>query len=230
MQLSLVGNSPFVFWAFVHSASGHRIAVLVFVHYPTTLLLCIPACVAYGVDLVLRFRTAKVDKARVVRARYFDCGITELSISTGSNFGSIAAPAQFITIHLPALDSLSPSAAEILSLQHHPFSISSRLLGADGAVDGFTLHIKDMGKGTWTHSLATHHDKLNGVDVHVDGPFGHLSPQLGHHRAVFLVVRVPQFFAAVMYLTNSLSSAVRRYWSDANDQYASSSCGSLFVG
>jgi predicted ferric reductase len=162
---------------------------MIFVHYPTTLLMCIPAGVAYAIDLILRYRTARGDNtATIVQARRFGCGVTELTITPAARFGSLDTPAQFVTIHLAALDSVLPGLAGCgVSLQHHPFSVSSRVYDDAGVATGFTLHIKDMGNDGWTHQLSVRHREVVGTAAHIDGPFGRLSPRLGHHRVAFLV-------------------------------------------
>merc|ERR1719183_562919 len=75
-----------------------------FIHYPTTMLLCIPAALAYAVDLALRFRYSRLGRGQVIAAEYFEEGeITKLTLQPGKNFRPVGA-GNFITINLHVLD------------------------------------------------------------------------------------------------------------------------------
>lgn len=176
---------------------------MVFVHYPTTILLCTPAIAAYAWDLAQRYRIARsggegapknasggAAAATVVSATWHAAaGVTELVIEPGPHMPSLDAPMTFATIHCDEIDLRSAFAPRGLGVEEHPFSISSRTFAREAGDRRFTLHIKDMGEGQWTNRLGkkAQSGALDGIACRVDGPFGRASPALGAHRAVFLV-------------------------------------------
>jgi predicted ferric reductase len=80
-----------------------------------------------------------------------------------SPFGYLAG--QYVFVNVPAI-SLT---------QWHPFTISSPPT-QPGVEFELTVHAKDMGKGTWTHSLAELAKTSTTVEVKLDGPYGKPAP------------------------------------------------------
>eukprot|EP00998_Keelungia_sp_KM082_P008085 NODE_426_length_1964_cov_54.425150_g419_i0.p1 GENE.NODE_426_length_1964_cov_54.425150_g419_i0~~NODE_426_length_1964_cov_54.425150_g419_i0.p1 ORF type:complete len:608 (-),score=139.28 NODE_426_length_1964_cov_54.425150_g419_i0:7-1830(-) len=97
--------------------------------------------------------------------------IVELSMSTPRPFKYMAG--QYLFINVPGIS----------LLQWHPFTISSSPL--DCLV---TLHIKSMGRGTWTQKLLQRaiEGKLEGTAVALDGPVGHSVPFTDYDKVVLV--------------------------------------------
>jgi len=73
---------------------------------------------------------------------------------------------QFCFINIP----------EISKFQWHPFSVSCSPIFADSSEPGshkLTFHLKDFGKNSWTHDLATlANTQRSDITINVDGPYG----------------------------------------------------------
>ena len=143
--------------------------LMVFIHYPTTIILCLPAVAAHSVDLILRSKSlGKIEEATF----YEDAEVTRLVIHPPQGFAPPTA-GSWVVIGIPSLveDCQGSSRPR---LEMHPFSVSSTR--HDGT---FTLHIKDMGHGTWTAALGAAAERLKDADIAIEGPFGRLNPKLG---------------------------------------------------
>ena len=175
--------------------------IFAMMHYPTLLFLCIPSFAAYAIDLSLRYRRFGV--STIVEATETPAGITRLKIRPAKAITMEGG--EFVTIGLSVLD-------RSFSFEHHPFSVSSHC--DDGC---FTLHIKDFGEGTWTHSLAEAASTLATEMVRVDGPFGRLPVPLGGKHVSYLVgggVGVtPLMHMVQIALEQKLTGKIKFIWS-----------------
>ena len=91
------------------------------------------------------------------------------------------APGQYVFVNVPALS----------VLQWHPFSVSSAVeQSEEGAT--FTLHLLDMGKGTFTSQVcdllaASEYSGAAQLKVSVDGPYGSLTLPYQRYPTLLLV-------------------------------------------
>lgn len=181
----------------------HMLYVIVYVftwiHYPTTMILSLPAILLYLFDLVVR-RVRMWVPHKAVLTHFGEAQITEVKILVEnkptplfpcSTLVGLRLPqwrpwaGSWVTVQIPMVEKNSFDRA--IRLQHHPFSVSSctELQGGDFEL---TLHCKDMGEGCWTNQLVSAAlNSVGEVKVYVDGPFGSLSPSLSTHENVFLV-------------------------------------------
>jgi len=121
----------------------------------------------YLIDIVFRIWTIAFKKGSLVSVKPEDFEVTRVEIRK-NNFKFEGG--QFVLVSFP----------QINPAEWHPFSISSKT-----GPDTFTLHVKDMGPGTFTNRLRTRASELN--KVLVDGPYGKTSLDTKHYRDVVLV-------------------------------------------
>jgi len=92
---------------------------MVFIHYPTTLVLCAPTVLLCGLDLLLRRRASGMcGGGRIIAACHYQAaGVTQLTIQAPPQLGKLS-PGHFVTLHIPMLDKSR------LHQECHPFSVS----------------------------------------------------------------------------------------------------------
>eukprot|EP00742_Colponemidia_sp_Colp-10_P009417 GILJ01010266.1.p1 GENE.GILJ01010266.1~~GILJ01010266.1.p1 ORF type:complete len:799 (-),score=93.67 GILJ01010266.1:147-2372(-) len=117
----------------------------------------------YVVDRVIRFYRSRCQNAEIISMSK-EGEITKLVVRMNGKDGYLRYQAgQYAFINIPSLS----------LLQWHPFTISSRPGEAL-----LTFHIKDMGRGTFTHQLGKFAEdsasvsQYNAVQILVDGPYG----------------------------------------------------------
>jgi len=155
-----------------------------------------PGFALWLIDVVLRIVSLS-RKTRLLSIRKHPGGIVEMQLQR-KRFKF--TPGQYVFLTVPAIS----------KTQSHPFSISSA-----PSVDGvFTLHVKDMGLGTFTHRLGLFADDVANYSseelsrtfpVAVDGPYGRLSVPLDQYAAiVFLAggIGVTPFVSIFSHLSN----------------------------
>ena len=134
---------------------------LIWIHYPTTILLSFPSVSLHLIDALLRIRSSR--RATLVSACYLsEALLTRIEVHV-PNFGKVH-PGQFVVLRLPQLESFAIE-------EQHPFSIASY----NDAAKTVTLYVRNMGAGTFTHALARNADALIPKrPISIQGPYGAL--------------------------------------------------------
>ena len=120
-------------------------------------------------------------KSEVKEATQLPGGVAKLVVSTGDNM--VYEPGQYVWIAFALKD--GPEALQ--SLSFHPYSISSAHAPGDKT---YTLHIKDMGPGSWSEAVVK--ASADGADAfkggcRVGGPSGRFSIEPSHFERIVLV-------------------------------------------
>jgi predicted ferric reductase len=136
----------------------------------------------FYVDAGVRFYMKFMRKSKVEAASVLPGGVVKLTISTGASMAYEAG--QYVWLALPGL----PCSEMLPSLSFHPYSISSAYAPGDKT---YTLHIKNMGPGTWSEAVELA-AAASGVDAfkggcRIGGPAGRFSIHPGHFARIVLV-------------------------------------------
>ena len=120
-------------------------------------------------------------KSEVREATALPGGVAKLVVSTGDNM--VYEPGQYVWIAF----ALKDGPEELQSLSFHPYSISSAHAPGDKT---YTLHIKDMGPGSWSEAVVK--ASAQGAEAfkggcRVGGPSGRFSIDPTHFERIVLV-------------------------------------------
>jgi len=143
-----------------------------------TLYVILVPIILYLIDRIIRLYRIYGNPSTVVSAEFHkEQGVTALRIQKP---GFTYSAGSYVYIRCPTLS----------KFQWHPFSISScpTIDEATGQLsDKFTLHIKDMGEGTWTNLLGKHvsaHGK--DLDIDVGASYETVSLDLSTYKTIVL--------------------------------------------
>ncbi len=158
---------------------------LVFIHYPTAILLCFPAAVLHFVDVILRKLGGR--DARIVSAvNDGEAMLTRIDIAVPSFRGKVVMGQFLVRLSCFALVFFFFLLLQVLRIpalervpieQLHPFSIAH--YNKEESV--VSLFVRDMGRDTFTGQLAQRAKDLPSLGVQIEGPYGSL--QLSPHEA-----------------------------------------------
>jgi len=174
-SLPQIRRHAFEVFFYIHHASFVPIWVLAILHNTTALhrgILLTPI-VIYIFDRLLRFYRGRIKSYKLVSATIVADAL-RLEFEGHITRGLVPWPesGSYAFLNIPAVS----------LLQWHPFSISSRL-----DAPNFTFHIKNMGKGTFTHALHEYFSKNQTAKVFIDGPYGHCAVRWEDYSSLILV-------------------------------------------
>ena len=124
--------------------------IFAWIHYPTLMIFSGIPVLLYAIDVLIRYYESHTNRAEVL-------GI--------ERFGNVVK----LTLHKKGISELKPfqwvslKNSDMGAQEWHPFSIST------AREETFTLHIRDMGPGEWTHDLR---QVSVGDQFACQGPFG----------------------------------------------------------
>jgi NAD(P)H-flavin reductase len=150
----------------------------------------LPGLALWAVDISIRF-TKSCEDVMVVDAKAIqmgDGGVTEIkfvmrqSLQSRLTDGGVIGPkslqfemGQYCFVNIPSVS----------LLEVHPFSLSS------SSLDSVTsLHIRDMGRYSWTGRLFHHIQKCNNISdlqINVDGPYGLPFHYYSQYKSILLI-------------------------------------------
>jgi hypothetical protein len=169
---------------------------LVFIHYPTAIVLCFPSAVLHFIDVISRKFSSR--KAEIVSSFHdAEAMITRIDIFVPSFKGKVKM-AQFLVmiiflffvfflflnlncLYLKVLR--IPELESAFIEQRHPFSIAH----FDENKSVVSVFARNMGNGCFTSLLATQANSLTRMTVQIEGPYGAL--QLDPSKAQTIVKR-----------------------------------------
>ena len=115
-------RSQWALFSYIHWIVYPFVLAMMFVHYPSTVFLSVPALVLFGVDRVLSLRTRVRGEATLVFARTYEaCGVTRLRVRVSPHFfgrgggGASSVPGTWVVLRVDGLGFGSIA---------HPFSVS----------------------------------------------------------------------------------------------------------
>ncbi len=208
-SLDWVRRRYFELFYFTHVTLAVPGFVFAFLHMPALARFLAPALLLYLLDLAFRYYRATRLPARLLSIQAFEqARVTVLKIAKQS--GQSAVPFEFLPGQYVFL-----RCAFVSALENHPFSISSApsvIERGSGGDTIFTLHVRDMGPGTFSHRLferALQQASMDAatlsisslsdssvsakivaappMDITVDGPYGSPSVDLGDYHTLILV-------------------------------------------
>jgi predicted ferric reductase len=162
----------FELFYYSHLVAAYALIPATLLHAHAAWQYMLPSLTIWFIDRLIRLsRSSRRVEGATLRAITNE--YTEVRFTGGvANF----AAGQFVFINVPAVS----------MLEWHPFTLSS-----DGALTERTLHIKNMGEGTFTARLnelaGRGHGEAVAVDCFVDGPYGAQRPDFDDFDAVLLV-------------------------------------------
>jgi predicted ferric reductase len=174
-------RTHFTLFYLTHLLLAPLVLVFGFLHMPGLIGFMAPSLALYVIDVAVRVfrsccRKTIVDSAVVLQ------GGTVCRVTLRKPTGFAYHAGQYCFVSVPGISALQAA---------HPFSISSA--SRADAREPFTLHIKNMGPGTFTHRLHEAAasgellaDAAKGGTVRVDGPYGNPSIDLHAYRCLVL--------------------------------------------
>lgn len=137
-----------------------------------TAVYVLPGALLYFIDRVQRFRSGQLNPTSLVSIRRETYDVVRLELRKKNGFPFRAG--QYVFVNVPSIS----------WFQWHPFSISS-----SPGNPTFSLLVKDMGKGTWTHQLAllSMSRLATKLKIKVDGPYGSMNLSYADYGVVVLV-------------------------------------------
>ena len=168
----------------------------------------------FYVDAGIRGYMKFMRKSEVREASALPGGVAKLVISTGDNMEY--EPGQYVWIAFALKD--GPEALQ--SLSFHPYSISSAHVPGDKT---YTLHIKDMGPGSWSEAVVK--AAAGGAEAfkggcRVGGPSGRFSIDPTHFERIVLVAGGIGFTPLVSLLADIVRDAAAGGKDGSSRRYA----------
>ncbi len=180
-SFSIFRRSAYGLWYANHFSFFPAIVLTLFHNRPRNLPWLAASAGFFYIDAGIRGYMKFMRKSRVVKAEVLPGEVAKLTIQTGNSMAY--EPGQYVWLALPGLKGPEP----LPGISFHPYSISSAYEKGD---ETYTLHIKSMGKGTWSESVVL--AAAGGADAfatgcRIGGPAGRFSINPAHFERILLV-------------------------------------------
>jgi ferredoxin-NADP reductase len=256
-SLNWFRRNHFELFYFAHISLAVPGFVFAFLHMPALARYLAPALLLYLLDLAFRYyRGTRLPSRLLIMKAFSEARVTALTISKQASSSDVPfeyLPGQYVFLQCPFLS----------KLENHPFSISSPPELKSGPASCtesiFTLHIRDMGPGTFSNQLlalalqrqtesrgqsldassatlsrsslpnVTTSEATGSESVTIDGPYGSPAVELGDYDTLILVCGGIGITPALSWLAFLASSGPHDYQNDKAVVSQSSFCRKVFA-